>query len=288
MLLRSILFVPGIRQKMIDKAPGVPADAFCLDLEDSVPPAEKPEARQIVAANLGRPDFRSRGRIVRVNALSTGLIEQDLQAVVAPELQAISLPKVQDAKDVQQVSEMLAGFERARRIAEGQIKIIPWIELAIAVVNAYEIASADARVIGISFGAEDFAADMEVARTAEGREIVFPRAAVALAARAAGVTAIDTPEADFKDLAHLETESLRALSVGFQGKFCIHPSQVEIVNRLFSPNPVEVEYARRVIASYEEAERQGIGAVALDGKMIDAPVVARARQLLARAVALNV
>ncbi|MCL6650511.1 MAG: CoA ester lyase [Chloroflexi bacterium] len=284
--MRSILFIPGIRPNMIAKAPGIPADLFCLDLEDSVPPAEKATARQIVATHLDTLDVGRRGLAVRVNALTTGLLDEDLEAVVHPRLQAISLPKVESAEQVREVDARLALLEQARGLPPGQIKLLCWIEMAIAVINVYSIASACPRVAAVSFGAEDFAADLEVARTREGLEISYPRAVIAVAARAAGVAAIDTPEPDFKDLENLEVDARRARNLGYQGKFCIHPSQVEIVNRVFTPAEAEIEYARRVVAAYEEAERQGIGAVALDGKMIDAPVVLRARQLLQRAASI--
>lgn len=285
-VLRSLLFVPAHRSRFIERAPTAGADVVCLDLEDSVPWDEKPNARRLAKEAI--PGMPRTGYLlfVRVNGLYTGLLEQELDAVVGPGLDGISLPKTESARTVQQVDAYLTGLEKARGLPVGQVKIIPWIETAIGLVNAYEICTASPRLIAASFGAEDFTTDMGIKRTKASKEIEYPRAAVAVACRAANVLAIDTPETDYADLEHLERDSRFALSLGYRGKYCIHPSQVEVVNRVFSPAPEEVEEARRIVELFErEGVAKGLAAIAVNGKMIDTPIYLRARRLLSWAEA---
>lgn len=285
--IRSLLFVPAVRPRFIEKAPEVGADVVCLDLEDSVPPAEKPKARELIREAIPGMPRTGYQLFVRVNGLQTGLLEGDLAAVVWPGLDGISLPKADSADIVRQADAYLTLLERERGLPVGQVKIIPWIETALAVVNAYEICRASSRILGASFGAEDFTTDMEVQRTKAGQEFQWPRAWMAICCRAAGIQPIDTPQTDYTDLAHLEEECRFARSLGYRGKYCIHPSQVEVVNRVFAPSPEEIEQAQRIAAAYEEGERQGLGAVALEGVMIDRPIYLRARRLLKWATAVQ-
>ncbi|MGQ9573294.1 MAG: HpcH/HpaI aldolase/citrate lyase family protein [Dehalococcoidia bacterium] len=279
-VLRSLLFVPGHRSRFIEKAPEVPADVICLDLEDSVPWNEKPKAREVVKEAIPSMPRTGYLLIVRVNPLGSGLMEEELAAVVQPGLDGISLPKADSAQTVRQVDAYLTELEKMQGLPVGQVKIIPWIETAIALVNAYEICSASPRLIGASFGAEDFTTDLGIRRTKASKEIEWPRAAMAIACRAANILAIDTPVQDYADLEYLEADSRFALSLGYRGKYCIHPSQIEIVNRIFAPTPEEIEEARKIIQAYEEGEAQGLGAVGLEGVVIDWPVYVRARRLL--------
>jgi citrate lyase subunit beta/citryl-CoA lyase len=280
-VLRSLLFVPAHRPRFIERAPAAGADVVCLDLEDSVPWDEKPSARQAAKeAMLGIPRT---GYLlfVRVNGLYTGLLEQELDAIVGPGLDGIGLPKTDSARTVLRVDAYLAELEKARGLPVGQVKIIPWIETAIGLINAYEICTASPRLIGASFGAEDFATDMGFKRTRDSKEIEYPRAAMAVACVAAGKLAIDTPEPDYADLEHLERDASFARGLGYRGKYCIHPSQVGVVNRVFSPALEEVEEARRVVEAFEEeGMAKGLAAIAVDGKMIDTPIYLRARRLL--------
>ena len=186
-----------------------------------------------------------------------------------------------------QVSDILDGIERDAGIPVGQTRMIPWLENSRAVVRAYEIASASPRILGVTFGAEDFTDDMGVKRTDEGSELAYPRAAVAVAARAAGVLAFDTPQVNFRDIQALERDIHTVVALGFKGKFAIHPGQLDTINTLFSPSQEEVAYARRVIEVFQEAEAKGSGATSLDGKLIDVPVVKRARALIQIADALS-
>ena len=279
-LIRSLLFVPGIRQRFIEKAPTVPADLVCIDLEDSVAPAEKPKARTVVREAIPTMPRTGYRLFVRVNALETGLLEEDLDAVVSEHLDGISLPKVHNADIVRRVDAYLGFLEKTRGLPMGQVKIIPWIETAQGLMQVGNILRASSRLVGASFGAEDFATDMEIQRTSGSKEIAWARYMVATACRAADVLAVDTPEPDFRDLAHLREDALFARSVGFRGKYCIHPDQVPVVNEIFGPAEAELSWAREAVRAYEEGEREGLGAISLDGVMIDRPIYSRALRLL--------
>jgi citrate lyase subunit beta/citryl-CoA lyase len=278
--MRSLLFVPAIRPRFVEKAPSSGADVICLDLEDSVPVAEKAGARHQAAAALESIPDGPYQVFLRVNGLETGLTEEELYAVVGPRLDGISLPKAETADHVRTVDAYLTLLEKARGIAPGSIGIIPWIETARGLQNAAAICEASPRLVGASPGGEDFTADMGIERTDEGRELDYPRQVVAVACRAAGITAIDTPLPDFSNPDKLVADARRARAVGYRAKWCIHPAQVETVNREFRPTEREIEWAQRVKAAFDEAEARGHGAVALDGAMIDIPVLKRALKVL--------
>jgi citrate lyase subunit beta/citryl-CoA lyase len=280
-LIRSPLFVPSIVPRFVERAPNAGADLICLDLEDSVPPTEKANARRAAAEALDSMPRTGYLMFVRVNGLHTGLLEEDLLAVVKPGLEGISLPKADSAATIQRVDHYLTLLERERGLETGTVKVIPWIETALAIVNAGQICTASPRLIGASFGGEDFTADMGIQRTKAGREIEWPRAQVAIICRAAGILAIDTPEADYSDPVQLEQDSLLARSLGYHGKCCIHPSQVEVINRIFWPTEEEVAQARAVVELFEkEGIEKGRAAIAHQGMMIDWPIYTRAKQLL--------
>jgi citrate lyase subunit beta/citryl-CoA lyase len=278
--LRSLLFVPGNRPNMLEKALGLAPDAFAPDMEDSVPLEEKANARDVTASFLSRLAASGPLVIPRVNSLDTGLIEDDLAAVVGPHIFGVSVGKVRSAEDIHQVSSIIRRQEKKAGLEAGAVKLIPWLETAAAVVNAYAICRASPRIVAVAFGAEDFTNDMGIQRTEDDSEVAYPRSAVCVAARAADVLALDTPYFSFRDPEGLRRNALSAKKYGFKGKFAIHPAQIEIINEAFSPSPDELEHARRVVAAFEEAERAGRGSTSLDGKVIDVPVVKRARQLL--------
>jgi citrate lyase subunit beta/citryl-CoA lyase len=261
----------------------LPADVLVLDLEDSVPAGEKVAARAAVAAAASELAMTGAVVFVRVNAASTGLQEDDLRAVVVPGVAGISMSKPERAEDVRRMDALLTELEGTRGLPEGGLRLVVWAELPLGVLNAYEIAAASPRVVALSFGGEDFLTEMGIRRTGDAREFAHARAQIAIAARAAGVLAIDTPDANFGDLDAFEADARRARGLGFLAKYCIHPNQLEVVNRVFAPSPEEVAEAKRILAAYAEGARLGLGAVALDGRMIDAPVVLRAERLLARA-----
>jgi citrate lyase subunit beta/citryl-CoA lyase len=219
--------------------------------------------------------------ILRVNAFDTGLAEADLGEAFGPGVAAACLPKAEMAEDVDRLAVLLGEHERERGLAAGSIGILLMIETALGVLNAYELSRSSTRVSALCLGGEDLARDLGAVRTGEGLEIAHARAQMVLAARAAGILAIDTIWTDLTDLNGLQSEARRARQLGYSGKLIIHPAQIEPVHQAFAPTKEEIAYACRVLEAFEAAEARGDGVIALDGQMIDAPVVARAREVLA-------
>jgi citrate lyase subunit beta/citryl-CoA lyase len=280
-LLRSLIFVPGNRANMLERGLGFAADVVMVDLEDSVPPGEKQAACDLAVEWVPKLVAAGKRVMVRVNSLDTGLTSRELSAVVSPHLAGISIGKGDTAWDLQQVDQLMAPLEANARIVAGSIKVIPWIETAMAIVHVYEMARASQRIVGIAFGGEDYTNDMGVIRSDFGEECYYARSAVAVAARAAGVAGLDGPFVGFRDPDGLRTDAGNARQMGYTGKFAIHPAQIDIINETFSPHPDDVAYARRVMAAWEEAEAAGRGSLSIDGRMVDVPVVKRAQNLLA-------
>jgi citrate lyase subunit beta/citryl-CoA lyase len=278
--LRSLLFVPGNKENMLEKAAGLRPDILVPDMEDSVPNAEKDNARKTIQSFLPRLAETGLPIMPRVNSLDTGWLESDLAAVVGPEILGLSIGKINGPQDIETVSDLLAELERAVELTVGSLKLIPWLESARAIVKCYEICTSNPRIIGVAFGAEDFTHDMGVERLEDESEVAYARNVLCVAARAAHVTALDTPYFRFKDEAGLRANSAAAKQCGFKGKFAIHPAQIDAINETFSPSKAEIEHARRVVVAFEEAETAGRGSTSLDGKVIDVPVVKRARAVL--------
>ena len=280
MHFRSLLFVPGNKESMLRKAMNFRPDALVPDMEDSVPDAEKTNARRTIAALL--PDLAGTGIpvIPRVNALDTGWTAHDLAAVVGPHIHGISIGKIHVPDDVHRVSELLDGLENQARLETDRIKLFLWLESAKAMVHCYEICCASPRIEGVAFGGEDFTHDMGIERLEDESEVAVARNLLCIAARAAEIQALDTPYFRFRDEAGLRANCAKAKQFGFKGKFAIHPAQIEAINESFSPSEAEIEYAQRVVAAFEDAERVGRGSTSLEGKVIDVPVVKRARALL--------
>jgi citrate lyase subunit beta / citryl-CoA lyase len=288
--IRSALFVPGNRLDRVDKALATDADMVLIDLEDAVPPAQKAEARAGVADKLAQLE-KSRV-LVRVNAIDSQLAAADLEALVAATPAGLMVPKVQSAADVERIDRMILAAEEAAGLAAGSLPVIALIESAQGVVNVDAITQAGretGRVHTAAFGAADYTLDLGTSISAGGEELIYPRSRVCLACRAAGLEPpIDTPFlADLKDLAALETDARRAKQFGFQGKLCIHPIQIEVVNRVFSPSQAEIEFAAQVVSAFEAAEAQGQGAIQVAGKMVDLPVVEEARRTMRLAALLD-
>ncbi len=280
-VMRSMLSVPGIRERFIEKARDAAADVLCFDLEDSVAWDDKPAARKLLAEVL--PDFPARGRgvFVRTNGYDTGLIEQELDALVGPWLHGINVSKVESARDIQRLDDYLTFLERSRGLPDGHTAIVSWIENAAAVVNAHQICTASARLRGICVGGEDYAVSIGVRRSKRGAELALARQTAVNAAHAAGIIPLDTPWTDLTDREGYEDELQRMRQIGFRGKFCIHPDQLEAANRVFAPAEADTAWARRVVEAYEAGVSQNLGAVALDGQMIDKPVLEQAEAVLA-------
>ena len=271
---------------MMSKAGLLGADAIILDLEDAVPLADKETARLFVRDSLAQL-ARQRSRVwVRINALATGMADEDLGWIVQPGLAGIVLPKVESASDVRQFASTTTSLENERGLGRESIKLMPILESAKGVLAAREIAAADPRVIALAFGALDFTRDMGIRLTREGSELQYARSYVAIVARAAELLAIDTPFIDLADPERLAIDAKSGRDLGFRGKLLIHPAQVPVVNQVFSPAEDEVLYARKVVEAFHEAERQGFGAISLDGKMIDIANYRQAEELIALADAL--
>jgi citrate lyase subunit beta/citryl-CoA lyase len=279
-ILRSLLFVPGNKDSMLEKALGLAPDAFVPDMEDSVPPAEKPNARATIAAFLPKLAAKGIPVIPRVNSLETQWCEDDLAAVVGPAIMGVSIGKVRSAADIAAIVRILSALERRAGLAPGAVKLLPWIETAEAIVACDEICRASERIIGVAFGGEDFTNDMGIERLEDESQVLYARSKICVSARAAHVLALDTPYFKLRDPEGLRANALRAKRLGFKGKFAIHPEQVAVLNECFSPSEQEIAHARRVIEAYEEAERRGRGSTSLEGWVIDVPVVKRARALL--------
>ena len=287
---RTLLFVPGNQPRMLEKSAGFSAQWLIPDLEDSVPQAEKTLARDIVAEHIPLLATASKFIVPRVNSLSSGLAENDIAAVASKEIIGISIGKISTVDDVNIIEQMLQAAEKKADIPIGHITILPLIETAKGVINAYEICQASDRIRWVAFGAEDFSADMSISRTVDNTEpvsgigaepgLTYPRSAVAIAARAAGVHALDTPYTRFRDPDGLKQEASLAKAIGYKGKLSIHPVQVETIESIFKPSSSEIERARRVLDIASEAETAGRGSASLDGEMIDMPVILRARNVL--------
>jgi citrate lyase subunit beta/citryl-CoA lyase len=287
MLLRSLMFVPGHQPRMVQRALGLgeftPSglDIAILDLEDGVPPAEKDRARAALAAALGRPsNGEGPARYARITR-EPATRAADLVAVLRAGLDGIVAPKVDHPDEIAELSRELDEREDPAGLTRGAIRIIASIESARGLLDARAIASAD-RVIALLFGAEDFARDLALPteREAEAAELIYPRSAVVVAAVAANKSAIDGIWPNVTDIAGLRRDALQGRRLGFVGKSLIHPGQLETINEVFSPSAAEVSYAERVVTAFDGAQTKGDGAVALDGKMLDQPIVERARRTL--------
>jgi citrate lyase subunit beta/citryl-CoA lyase len=288
-LLRSLMFVPGHRPRMVQRALGlgefapIGLDVAILDLEDGVPPDEKDHARAAIASVLAaRSNGDSPARYVRVNK-DPGARDADLAAVLRAGLDGIVAAKIDDPDEIIGLSRDLDEREEAAGLAHGSIRVMPSIESARGLIEAHAIAAATDRVVALLFGAEDFARDLGLPaeREAEAAELLYARSAVVVAAVAARREAIDGIWPDVADADGLRRDALQARRLGFTGKSLIHPGQIETINDVFSPNAAEVSYARRVVDAFDRAQAKGDGAVALDGKLLDQPIVERARRTLA-------
>lgn len=263
------------------------ADAIILDLEDSVPPAEKERAREAAREAVARLKNEHTKVWVRVNPSQTQITKLDLRAVVQPDLTGVVLPKATSRNHILYIEALLRDAEQLNGVTAGETKLMPMIESADALLNCGEIARASTRTVALAFGGEDYCEDLGVERTRGGHELQYPRSHIAVCARAAGVLAIDTVFDDFRDEAALRADTDAARVVGFHGKLVIHPDQVRIVNSIFRPTPESVEYARRIVAAHEAAEARGEGAVQIEGRMVDRPVAARARRVIELATAID-
>ena len=293
-VFRSILAVPASSTKMVEKGLSSGADLLFLDLEDAVAPDSKDEARKNVIQTVNELDWRGRPSAYRMNALDTPWFYRDVIEVVegaGEKLGLILVPKVERPEDLATLDTLLRGVEAASGLAPGKIKLEAQIETALGLVNIDAIARATDRLEALHFGPGDYAASVRVPQTNigtmdewddlyPGHRFHYVMHRIVVAARAAGLRAMDGPVADFRDEEGLRKSSLIARSIGFDGKWCIHPGQIESVNELFSPTEEEVAWAKKVVGAYEEAEAAGSGSISVDGKMVDAASIRMARNTL--------
>jgi citrate lyase beta subunit len=282
---RALLFCPAIDRGKVAKAAALGADAVILDLEDSIAPSRKTEARRAAVGALGEIDFGRSERLVRVNPIEGGLGQEDLlvtgEAARPPD--GYVLPKVESADSIRTASRLLGTIEKKRRLADGTLKILAIIETARGVVRLGEIAGSGARLEALIFGAEDLCGDLGGVRSREGREVLYARSALAIHCAAERLQAIDTVFVDLLDEAGLLADTHEALGMGYSGKLAIHPKQIAPILSVFTPNSEEVAAARRIVREHRRHQAAGSGVFALDGKMIDMPMVRAAERVLDRA-----
>ncbi len=278
------MFVPGNNPAMMQDAFIYGPDSIMLDLEDSVTMAEKDAARLLVYHALKTIDYGNTEMVVRINPLNTSYGKKDIEAVVKAGVHVIRMPKTETAEEVREVEEEIERVENELGCL-GRTKIMAAIESALGIVNAYPIAVASKRMMGIALGAEDYCANLKTQRTPEGKELLLARETIVVAARAAGIDALDTVYSNLNDMETFRKEVELIKTLGFDGKSIINPRQIEIVNEVFAPKEKEIEKARTILAAIKEAEKRGSGVIAVNGKMVDRPVVLRAQRTIDLAIA---
>jgi len=286
-LRRSMLFLPGANAAMLSTAFVFKPDSIMFDLEDAVSLREKDAARLLVFHALQNPVYQDLETVVRINPLNTPFGLADLEAVVRAGVDIVRLPKTDSAADVHELETEVERIERACGRQLGSTKLMAAIESASGVVNALSIAMSSKRMIGIALAGFDYVMDMQTER-GDGTELFYARCAVLHAARVAGIDAFDVVYSDVNDEEGFLKEVELIKKLGFNGKSLINPRQIELLHNAYAPTEEDVDYARRVVAAAEKAERDGLGVIALNGKMIDAPIVNHAKRVLQKAQASGV
>jgi len=284
---RALLYVPGDDRHKIEKGLTLGVDCICLDMEDGVAAARKAQARSTIAKSLQELDFGKTEKLARINAVGTGLEQQDIQAVLPSHPDGIVIPKLEELAQIQWASGFIEAAELEHGWRLNSIRLVIDVETAKGILNLREIAS-HPRLDAIIFGGEDFAASVGATRTADAIELLYAREAVLTAAAAYGLQAIDIVAIDFKDLEAVRREAEFGARLGFTGKQIIHPAQVEPVQTAFTPDAEAIAHARRIVEGFAASQGEGKGAFALDGKMIDKPLVSNAEKVLERAKAAGI
>lgn len=287
-LRRTMMFVPGNNPGMIKDAYIYNCDCIMFDLEDSVSYAEKDAARSLVFHALTTIDYGDKELVVRVNALNTSIGIDDLEAMVRARIDVIRLPKTETAQDIVFCEEQVERIEKEIGMPVGTTKLMAAIESAQGVLNAPAIAMASKRLIGIALGAEDYVTDLKTNRSPEGIELLFARSMILQAARSAGISALDTVFSDVNDEEGLIAEAKHIKQLGFDGKSVINPRQIQPVIDVFTPTLKEIQKAKAVMEAIAEANKRGSGVIALNGKMIDRPIVLRAERVISLAKAAKI
>jgi len=287
LVMRSLIFVPANRPNMVQRAHGLAADVIVLDLEDSVPPAEKEAARSGLREAIASLKAAGRQVHVRVNHMETGLTRDDLAAAVCPELDGIVLPKAESGRDARQIDVLIREQEMRNGVQPGTPALLPHVETARGLLRCEEVATASTRISAMSIGGYDYVTDLGIDRTRAGLELDYARNILVHVCIAHGLLPLDAVFGDFRDTEGLAAEAAHVKAMGMKGKYVIHPDQVEAVNRVFQPAEAEVAEARRIIEAFEAAVAQGHASVQLDGRMIDTPVWKRAQDIVTYAEAVQ-
>ena len=278
---RSRLYLPGNTPKLALNAGIHKPDGVILDLEDSVAPSRKDEAKILVRNALRSIDFYGAERMVRINQIPKGL--DDLEYIVPHNVNLILVPKCESAEQIKLVNEKIKEISKKKKV-KNPIYLMPIIESALGIIKAYEIAIAVENVVSLAIGLEDYTADIGTQRTKEGKETIFARCQIVNAAKAAGIQAIDSVFSDVSDMEALKQNVLESKSLGFDGMGCIHPRQIKIIHEYFAPNNIEIEKAKKIVNAFHIATEKGLGVVSLGSKMIDSPVVKRAQRTIEQAI----
>lgn len=282
---RALLYMPGDDRRKIEKATTLGVDCICMDMEDGVAMTRKVDARSVIAQAMKDLNFGRSERCIRINGIGSGLEAFDLVAALSAHPDSIVVPKIESAEHVKWVTERIESFELSSGRNIGGIRLLVGVETAKGILNLKEIAGSDKRLEAIIFGAEDYAASIGAKRTRDGTEVLYARQAVVTACAANDLQAIDMVFIDFRDDEGLRLEAGQGAGFGFSGKQIIHPNQVAIVQEAYTPSADAIEYATRIVESFETSQREGKGAYALDGKMIDLPLLKNAQKVLDRAKA---
>ena len=280
---RALLYMPGDDRRKIEKATTLGVDCVCMDMEDGVAISKKREARAVIAEAMKDLDFGRSERCIRINSVGSGFEKFDLAAALATNPDSIVVPKVETAAQVRAISDYIEMYEISAKMPVRKIHMLVGVETARGILNIKEIAEADRRLEAIIFGAEDYAASIGAVRTKEATEVLYARSAVITACAANDLQAIDMVYIDFRDIEGLRLEAEQGAALGFSGKQIIHPNQVAPVQEAFTPSNEAIAYARRVVEAFTASQKEGRGAFALDGKMIDMPLLKNAQKVLERA-----
>lgn len=283
-LRRTMLFIPGNNPGMLQNAGVFGADSVILDLEDAVAPQEKDTARLLVVHALKNVDYGHSEKVVRINPLDTFGAE-DIQAIVPCQPDVLLIPKVQSVQDMEEVTALVA---KAEQVGQKAVQLIALLETPQGIAQSYEIAQTKGRLVALALGAEDYTAGLGATRTKAGQEIFMARALVINAAAAAGIQSLDTPFTDANDEAGLQQDTLTGKALGFKGKLAINPRQIDMIHSVFNPTLADIEWAQEVVEAINKAAAEGSGVASLHGKMVDAPIVARAESILQLAKVIGV
>lgn len=277
--LRSALFVPGYLTKFLEKAKNYDVDALILDLEDSVPKYVKEQARENIKQYLKENSYHQR-IYIRVNPIDSGLFTDDLNACLEFGIEGLMPTKIRNRKDIEFIDQFVTELERSKKIKENSIKLLPLIETGEAILSAHEIATGSRRMAGLALGGEDYLTDLDGLHKEHGNSLIVPRSIVVIAARSAGIEVLDTPFLDIHDLDRYRKELEQSRELGFSGQLIIHPNQIELANKIFTPDESEIIEAKRIIEAIHQSSKEGNGTTLLNGKLVGPPMLKRAENVI--------